>query len=344
MKKNIFIICILGSMPVTAQVMQPRIKSILDTVFHYAKISYLHAERVNWNKLEEEAMQKAAGAGNVKDLKPVFEYMLNSMNDPHGSFIRPSDYSRIATFTNWDDYSKNSEDKRPRSDAALKIINDREWRFSYALIGKNTGYLRITGIAPNADKQKEAANIRNAIRELHGKGVDNWIVDLRYNGGGNMNPMMAGIAPLLGNGFVGYLSNMNNDTLAKWTIRGENFFWDDYMDIQMEKTVLPVAEAKVAVLVSRYTISSGEFLATTFKGRRNTRFFGEATGGLTTSTNWVVIGDELIMSLSTGVYCDRNGIMYEKNIPADEPVEFEIGKSAERDIAILAAIEWLHKN
>ena len=331
-------------MPVSAQVVQPRIKAILDTVLHYAKISYLRTMEVNWDSLGKQVYEKAAQAKDVRELRPVFEFMLNAIDDPHGSFLRASDYSRIAAFSNWDQYNSRSDDKRARSRDVLKLINDTANRFAYNMPAENTGYLRIAGISAAADKQKEADKIRSAINALQAKAVDKWIIDLRYNGGGNMNPMMAGIAPLLGNGFVGYLSNMNNDTLARWTIRGENFFWDDYMDIQMERNVLPVAEHKVAVLVSRYTISSGEFLATTFKGRRNTRFFGEATGGLTTSTNWVVIGDELIMSLSTGVYCDRNGVMYNKNIPADEPVDFEIGKSAEQDLAVLAAIEWLNKN
>lgn len=343
MRAIFFTIIIVSNLTGNAQVVDPKVKSVLDTVLHYAKISYLHSKNVNWEKLAEEVMQKAAAAKNVKDLKPVFEYILNSMNDAHGSFIRSSDYARIATFTNWDYYNKNSEDKRPRSKEILNIINDRELRFSYTLLGKNTGYLRITGIAPTADKQQEAANIRNAIRELHGKGIDKWIIDLRYNGGGNMNPMMAGIAPLLGDGFVGYLSNTTNDTLAKWTIRKGNFFWDSYMDIQMDKEPVINKPGKVAVLISRYTVSSGEMLATVFKGRPNTRFFGEETGGLTTSTNWVIIGNELIMSISAGVYCDRNGVMYNDNVPADEQVAFEAGMAPESDKAIQAAIEWLNK-
>ena len=341
MRTVLFTIMMVINFTVHAQVIDPQVKTVLDTVLHYAKISYLHTENVNWEKLAEEVKQKAATAKNIKDLKPVFEYILNCMNDAHGSFIRSSDYARIATFTNWDYYNKNSEDKRPRSADILKIINDRDLRFSYALLEKNTGYLKITGIAPNADKQQEAANIRNAIRELHGKGIDKWIIDLRYNGGGNMNPMMAGIAPVLGNGFVGYLSNTTNDTLAKWTVRNGNFFWDSYMDIQMADEPVIETPGKVAVLISRYTVSSGEFVATAFKGRRNTRFFGEETGGLTTNTNWVIIGNELIMSISSGVYCDRNGIMYSKNVPADEQVEFETGKTPESDKAIQAAIVWL---
>lgn len=343
MKRIIIAIFILCNQPVSGQVMQPQIKSTLDTILHYARISSLYSKDVNWDSLGIMVSQKAIHAKNIYDLRPVFELILNTLNDSHGSFIRSSDYSRIATFNNWDYYNLKTEDKRPRSREILKIINDTALRFSYAMPEKNTGYLKITGIAPNANKQLEAEKIRDAIKELHGKGVDKWIIDLRYNGGGNMNPMMSGIAPILGNGFVGYLSNNEKDTLAKWTIRNSNFFWDDYMDIQMDNKPALDPLNKVAVLISRYTISSGEFVATAFKGRKNTRFFGEATGGLTTSTNWVIIDSELIMSISAGIYCDRNGNMYSKNIPEDQEVDFETDKGLESDVGVRAAISWLQE-
>jgi hypothetical protein len=343
MKRIIIAIFVLCNQPVSGQVIQPHIKTTLDTILHYARISSLYSKDVNWDSLGMRVSQKAMHAKNIYELRPAFELILNTLNDAHGSFIRSSDYSRIATFTNWDHYNLHTEDKRPRSREILKIINDTALRFSYAMPEKNTGYLKITGIGPNANKQLEADNIRNAIKELHHKGVDKWIIDLRYNGGGNMNPMMSGIAPILGNGFVGYLSNREKDTLAKWSIRNGNFFWDDYMDIQMDNKPALDPLNKVAVLISRYTISSGEFVANAFKGRKNTRFFGETTGGLTTNTNWVVIGKELIMSISSGVYCDKKGNMYSKNIPEDQPVEFDAENALEKDKGVQAAISWLQE-
>jgi carboxyl-terminal processing protease len=115
------------------------------------------------------------------------------------------------------------------------------------------------------------------------------------------------------------------------------------MDIQMDNKPALDPLNKVAVLISRYTISSGEFVANAFKGRKNTRFFGETTGGLTTNTNWVVIGKELIMSISSGVYCDKKGNMYSKNIPEDQPVEFDAENALEKDKGVQAAISWLQE-
>ena len=67
----------------------------------------------------------------------------------------------------------------------------------------NSGYLKIVGIGPRADMEKEAKNIRNAINNLSKTEVEKWIVDLRYNTGGNMNQMVTGLATLIGDGMLG---------------------------------------------------------------------------------------------------------------------------------------------
>lgn len=94
-------------------------------------------------------------------------------------------------------------------------------------------------------------------------------------------------------------------------------------------------------LTSCWTVSSGEVVATCFKGRPNTKFFGEATGGFTTNNNWEIINDQLILNISTGIYCDRNGIIYDKNIPVDVEIPFEVVKETEKDKSVIEAIKWL---
>ncbi|MFT6809253.1 MAG: carboxyl-terminal processing protease, partial [Saprospiraceae bacterium] len=51
--------------------------------------------------------------------------------------------------------------------------------------------------------KKNTIKIRNGIIDLHGRGAKKWILDLRYNRGGDINPMIAGLAPLIGDGNIG---------------------------------------------------------------------------------------------------------------------------------------------
>lgn len=91
------------------------------------------------------------------------------------------------------------------------------------------------------------------------------------------------------------------------------------------------------MLTSRWTVSSGELVATALKGRPGTRFFGEATGGYTTDNGWDIINDGVILNISTGIFCGRNGKPYEINIPVDVEIPFEVITDKENDSCIVAA-------
>jgi hypothetical protein len=325
------------------QTILPEIKQILDSTIYYTKATSLYTKNVNWDTLEKKAFLLAANAQTVNDLKPALTFILNSLNDYHGRYLNPVNYAPIAWFTEWDRINSETTDKRERSKAVFNIINDTALKFSYNILNSNIGYLKIVGIGPAVNVEKEAKKIRNAVELLSSKKINKWIIDLRYNGGGNMNPMMAGIAPLIGNGFVGFLSNYLKDTLGKWSIQNNNFYWDGYQAVHLHNKPVFKTLPKLAVLTSRYTISSGEFVAATLKSRPHAKFFGEATGGYTTNTNWITIGNQLIICISSGFYCDRKGNMYMLNIPVDEEVVLDMEKKQENDDAVQAAIKWLKK-
>ncbi len=52
--------------------------------------------------------------------------------------------------------------------------------------------------------KKFASLLQREIKELDQNEIDNWIIDLRGNTGGNMYPMYLGLSPILGEGIGGY--------------------------------------------------------------------------------------------------------------------------------------------
>jgi C-terminal processing protease CtpA/Prc len=240
-----------------------------------------------------------------------------------------------------DNKNKRHIDNRKFDNEIWKVVNDTALKFEYKLLKGKIGYLKIVGIGPNVDVEKESKKIRESIITLHKQKVDKWIIDLRYNSGGNMNPMMAGIAPLVGNGIVGSIVTFKNEKLFDWEIKDANFIYGGYQAVTLPDNPKFKSDPKIAVLTSRWTVSSGEIVATAFKGRPNTKFFGETTGGYTTNDGWEIINDEVILVISTGIYCDRNGNVYEKNIPVDVEIPFEVIKETNKDACILEAIKWL---
>jgi carboxyl-terminal processing protease len=318
---------------------QTNVKAILDTVLIRAEQTSLYTATVNWDSIRAQVYRKAEHATTITELKPAFETLLNALRDHHGKIINAKDYSYLAWFT--DNKNKRYIDKREFDQHVWKIVNDTALKFEYKVLAGNIGYLKIVGIGPNIDIEKESKKIREAVNTLAKQNVKGWIVDLRYNGGGNMHPMMAGIAPLVGDGVVGSLVNLNNDKLFDWEIKNANFVYSGYQAVTLPNTVKFKKQPRVAVLTSRWTVSSGEIVATTLKGRPNTRFFGETTGGYTTNNGWDIIGNEVILVISTGIYSDRNRTVYEQNIPVEVEIPFVVVPETEKDEGVIQAVKWL---
>jgi carboxyl-terminal processing protease len=318
---------------------QTNVKAILDSVLLRTKETSMYITTVNWDSLQKQVYLKAENAKTIQDLKPAFETLLNGLRDHHGKIINAKNYGYIAWFT--DNKNKRHIDNRKFDNEIWKIVNDTASKYEYKLLKGKIGYIKIVGIGANVDVEKESKKIRESIILLTKQKADKWIIDLRYNAGGNMNPMMAGIAPLVGNGVVGGLVNLKNEKLFDWEIKSSNFIYGGYQAVTLPENPKFKKDPKIAVLTSRWTVSSGEIVATTLKGRPNTKFFGETTGGYTTNDGWEVINDEVILVISTGIYCDRNGKVYEVNIPVDTEIPFEVIKDKEKDDCIIAAKKWL---
>jgi carboxyl-terminal processing protease len=318
---------------------QTNVKAILDAVLLKTKETSMYITTVNWDSLQKQVYVKAENAKTIQDLKPAFEILLNGLRDHHGKILNAKDYGYIAWFT--DNKNRRHVDDRKFDNEVWKIVNDTASKFEYKLLKGRIGYLKIVGIPSNADVEKESIKIRESIISLTQQKADKWIIDLRYNAGGNMNPMMAGIAPLVGNGIVGSVVDLKNEKLFDWEIKSSNFIYGGYQAVTLPDNVKFKTAPKIAVLTSRWTVSSGEIVATSFKGRPNTKFFGETTGGYTTNDGWEVINDAIILVISTGTYCDRTGKVYDVNIPVDTEIPFTVTKNTEKDNCILAAKKWL---
>jgi len=289
----------------------------LDPIVHRAKETSLYAEQVDWLEIDSGFRRLVGSRQTVEDLKPGLEYLINSLGDKHGTVRSASDYSVVAWFTGESD----SLDVPWDSDFLETVIHDTSAEFEYSLIHDDIGYLKIVGIGPG-DVDEQARLIRDGLRRLKDQGIERWIVDLRYNGGGNMNPMMAGLAPLIGEGFIGGSVDSQKALVHRYEITGSNFFDSGRQVCNLKDGPNIGSKEKVAVLLSRYTISSGELVATALKERDNTLFIGERTAGYTTGTGYEDIGQGLIMTISESVFVDRNMTEHPHGVVPDVESEF----------------------
>ena len=288
------------------------VKAFAEEVTTIVKRNSIYTDSLNWTQVESDLDELSLGLQTVAQATVLTDYLLQQLRkagDNH-SFIQPKVAARQYA-------TKNSNPLPPES------------RF----IGNGIGYISVPGFLSTSDTAMRSfsGKIQALIRELDtGNNIKGWIVDLRGNTGGNMWPMLAGLAPLTGAGPLGYFVRNANG------IESKNVW--NATHVKVEKPYkLKKPDTKVAVLVGPRTSSSGEMTAVGFIGRNNTRLFGQPTGGYTTANRTFALSDGSNLLLASSYVADRNQKKYLSKITPDEIVD----PVPNLDVEVKAAEKWL---
>jgi C-terminal processing protease CtpA/Prc len=209
-------------------------------------------------------------------------------------------------------------------------------------IDNGIGYLELPSILAFLGSDRGYDFAASGARALVSGGACGWIIDLRDNQGGSIDPMLAGIAPLLGPGE--HLSYADRD--GKLDIHRI----DEQLAVSSVDTKprpIPgldngtnVSDLAVALIVGPKTASSGEGVVIAFAGRRDTRTFGMATYGVPTGNELFSLSDGSALVLTTSVGRDRTGHLYTGKIEPDELVR-TLPPYGPGDDVVVVARTWL---
>jgi carboxyl-terminal processing protease len=313
----------------------PRVQETLARILAHAESASVYRDRVDWPATRAEVERLADTATTIPGLGPALRYLLKTMGDEHARVIhggRPIAFHFGAPKPHLAGFDRELN---------TRIQSAAAFPFRAELIHRNVGYVRIVGL-PMGDNTAMAKQIDDAVCRVHRKGATRWILDLRYNGGGNLNPMAEGVAAIIGDGPAGGNRGLTRREDGEWRITDGAFVNEGYAIRLRRACRMPLAR-RVAVLTSQYTASSGEALAVMFKGRPNTHFFGSKTLGMVTVTDWLVLDDSTTMTISVGHYADRTGHVYDQFVDVHEAVTFTPTEVLTSDAAVERAVEWLRR-
>lgn len=179
------------------------------------------------------------------------------------------------------------------------------------------GYLKLDGFFVKDDNQDAySKNYNDIVSGLDSiKDSQYLILDLTENTGGNMYPWFAALAPMFDTKIVGYFEYKYKEKKDGWILNHDGVYCGDkkwFEEINPNK----YSFAKIAVLISNKTSSSGEALAIAFSGQSNVRLFGQTTAGFTTG-NEAYKNNDFVIWLSTCVMQDRDQTSYESGLDPD---------------------------
>lgn len=184
---------------------------------------------------------------------------------------------------------------------------------------------------------------RNAVAKADTTETCGWVVDLRSTNGGNMWPMLAVVGPILGDGKVGAFVDADGNE-SVWSIKHGSPYADGQLVGWGDGRPLPRSPQAVAVLTGRQTASAGEAVTVAFRGRPDTRFFGEQTNGVPTGNRPYRLSDGAVLLLTEAKDVDRTDRAYDAPMPPDAEVVKDPRPAARnRDEVLQAAQSWLLK-
>lgn len=270
----------------------------LDLIQEY---SY-YRKTADWNAIRLASYHLASGANTPAQTYASINLVFYTLGDTHGGINKP--YIPVTT-----DMPTPIPSFLP---SVGKLLDDR------------LGYILVpsSGFDDTTVANGYIASMQGEIRRIDQSHPCGWIVDLRGNPGGWYSPMEVGIGPILGEGRLGgsvdadgnvtYLTYL--DGIARWGNEIQFEFGSPYHLIE--------SNPPVAILTGGDTSSAAEALTVAFRGRPDTRNFGQPTGGQNPGTGKVfTLDDGGILWITTALTVDRNGKIYpEVPIQPDEIV------------------------
>ena len=204
------------------------------------------------------------------------------------------------------------------------------------------GYIEVQGVSsgPMAASYDDA--VHQLIQQIDDGSLRGWIVDLRRNGGGSIEPMLASIGPLAGSGKLGaYVSARATSEWVYDPARGAAIF-EGYELASVASPASLRDDVPVAVLTSPLTAQAGEALAVAFSGRARTRRFGAGTRGVPVGSTTIRLADGAMIVLTVTVYCDRAGERFDGVLLPDESVAIDwTNIGTQSDPVVAAASRWI---
>lgn len=305
-----------------------------------------HRATLDWEAIEKRVRALAEGARDEVDLMPAYQAVVSYLEDNHSSVRYPE-----GLMDRWRERYGNRRmlpdppPSRPRADSSFAGRTEPEVRLADLPGAQSVATIVVPAVAyADSIPSPYGTRLHRAVREVHAE-VCGYIVDLRGNTGGDMFPMVIGLADLIGEGHRVVFQKPDEPgssaVLTAGTVQAE---MEDGSSMPLDRVAdwrppPPEIEARpVAVLIDGATASSGEGVALALIGREGVRTFGAASAGLASANEPLTLSDGTRLFITTSMMTDRLGRTYPQGISPDEPVTTE-GEAG--DAVDAAAKAWL---
>jgi C-terminal processing protease CtpA/Prc len=305
----------------------------------------LHRGEIDWGQIRARA-ESMSGEGKSAD--EVIRWVVSELRDGHSSYLSAAEAAAIAQAA-----TEKQASAAPSAPPSMPPHIEPSGKLLVSKSGVKLGYLRVPYLIAMDEARTTgyATTLGTLQRELVDAGAQGWVVDLRRNVGGNQWPMLAALSRILGDGAHGAIVPPGGERVTWGTSSGASWMnAPDTVVFAVEGFGAPdTSRFPVALLIDQRTASSGETIVVSFRGRDNTRSFGDRTAGKSSANTTVTLADGSLLNITTSALYDRSGKAYGGpiapdvafNLPAPTRETAFPGEAGAVDSVLDAAVDWL---
>lgn len=339
MKKAIILLFVVSGFQSQSQhlISKDSINLFYDSLVYHLKTHYLYRDSVEWSKVDsikEQALKATNFSESLANCTAVFD----AINGSHLNLFSDHGYYKWSKGRQYvqEDFNINyllKYEKQPGFE--VQVIEDQ---YGYILMPSML-MLDLTQDSINLKTQRMYDEIMeiNTIHKIKG-----WIIDLRFNSGGNVFPMLTALYHFLGDQTLYNCMDIEDELISRVNLKNGviNDSEDGLDKVIIRPTTKPNLKVPVALITGILTASAGELIPISFSGRANIITIGEPTAGFTTANSLTELPFDTKITLTTSFMKDKN-YQYNSVITPDIRIEKEANfEDLSQDINIIEAIKF----
>lgn len=263
---------------------------VVEEVVRLAKEKALNRDVPDWPAVEREAYALAAAAAGEDGRTAAIRRVLASLQDHHSSYRPPIQAAQ----------ARPTKSAVPPSAARppIAVADLQPGRPARLVINAWSG--------GNEDVVSATRIVRSELNEALLGSKCGLVIDVSANHGGNMWPMMGGIAPLYDDGVLETFESVTEERQVV-NVKDGVLRMNESPFPRAELNPVPTLPKRIALVIDRGTASSGEILVLAFKGQKNVRSFGQPTAGASSANKSIRLSNGGLLALTTARILDRTG-------------------------------------
>ncbi|WP_282079503.1 S41 family peptidase [Aquimarina algiphila] len=324
---------------------QDKPKTIKDSIaFFYNDLlsnlesKYLNRKEIDWDNIKAYTLKNAFEAKDFETSLKTTTKLFDTIGCNHCELFAEKDSykSTLNTPLSQDDFS---------IEFLRALENETGFNFDVKLINKNIGYINMPGMLL-INLSQDSLNLKtqkmyDKIVELKKKEtIKGWVIDLRFNIGGNAYVMLAALYNLLGDNIVYNSVDINGAKINTNRLENGGFYSGKTLKTKVNISTPPDLQIPVALIIGKMTGSAGEDIAVAFKNRKNVIFIGEKSYGFLTGNDVFELPFNTKIALTMSYIVDVNNKYREYIIPDIEVIKKDNFKDLAKDEKIIRAIAF----